>query len=287
MTHATPPRRLITAAFSTMLAVPLVAAATTPAATPPSAPSAASAITYYSDDPASWGTPSAWQAPVYPKPLLEQQVTGRVDVLVNVSPEGRVSDIVAIRSQPAQPAFEEAVREAVLNWTFTKALDESCKPTATQGRVQVRFEIADGKPKVDVGAAPAAKVPGRVFIQEANRSEVNRALVQNYPRDARRLGKMGEVLALLKVDARTGETKSVEIVEVFADNATYNPQPSMTPVGQNQRLRPRSSPASIQFATTAREELAALRFSPVAEVGQDTITVCREVAFRIRGVTRN
>lgn len=272
-------------AFAAALAALLAVSALTFAAQPVLAQSA---VTYYSDDPAKWGTPVTWQAPAYPKALLDQQVTGKVDLIVNVSPEGRLVDIAAIRSTPAQPAFEEAVREAARDWTFTRAMDAECKPAATRGQIQVRFEIADGKPQVNVGAISADKKPGRVLIEEANRAEVNRAISQNYPRDARRMGKTGEVLALLKVDARTGETKAVDITEVFADNASYNPEPKMTPVGANQRMQQsRTSPASIQFASVAREELAALRFKPVADAGQDTINVCREVAFRIRGVTRN
>lgn len=271
-------RRSAVAVIGAILALSSITCATQPAL-------ATTATTYYADDPAKWGTPLAWQAPEYPKALLDQGVTGTVDVLLNVSPEGRMTEITAIRSLPAQPAFEEAVREAVRSWRFTKALDTECKPAATQGRVQVRFDLVDGKPQVNVGAAPAAKLPGRVFIEETNRAEVNRALIQNYPRDARRMGKMGEVLALLKVDARTGESRSVDITDVDADNASYNPEPKMTPVAANQRTQPpRSSPASIQFATVAREELAALRFKPVAEAGEGTINVCREVAFRLRGV---
>ncbi|MDX2219097.1 MAG: TonB family protein [Burkholderiales bacterium] len=275
-------RRAFVAAIGALLAF----SATTFAAQPATAQPAP--VTYYADDPAKWGTPFAWQAPAYPKSLLDQQVTGKVDLIVNVTPEGKLADVVAIRSTPAQPAFEDAVREAVRDWVFTRAMDAECKPAATRGQIQVRFDIADGKPQVNVGAISADKQPGRALIEEANRAEVNRALMQNYPRDARRMGKTGEVLAMLKVDARTGETKSVDITEVFADNSSYNPEPKLTPVGANQRMQqPRTSPASIQFASVAREELAALRFKPVANAGQDTINVCREVAFRIRGVTRN
>lgn len=242
------------------------------------------AITYHSDDPGRWGAPLAWQPPAYPPSLLAQQITGRVDVLVSVSAEGRMTEIAAIRSLPAQPLFEEVVRDAIRSWTFTKALDAECKPVPTQSRVQVRFEMEEGKPLVNVGAAPAAKQAGHSYIEEANRAEVGKALADNYPRDARRMGKTGEVLALLKVDARTGETRSVDITEVFADTSSHNPEPRMTPAGQHARMQPRASPASIQFASVVREELAALRFKPVAQPTEDVITVCREVTFRMRGV---
>lgn len=278
------PRRLVTLVLSGLLALPALATAADPA---PANATAKPVTTYYADDPARWGTPFAWQPPAYPKALLDQQVTGKVDLIVNVSPEGRLVDIAAIRSIPAQPAFEEAVREAARDWTFTKAMDAECKPAATRGQIQVRFEIADGKPQVNVGAISADKKSGRVLIEELNRREVNKALSDNYPRDARRMGKTGEVMALLKVDAKTGETKSVDITEVFADMASTNPEPRMTPVGQNLRTQPRTSPASIQFSAVAREELAALRFKPVTDAGQDVITVCREVDFRLRGVKRN
>lgn len=273
-------RRLFSAVLSAVVALPAIAHAADPA------PAKPAAVTYYADDPAKWGTPLAWQAPDYPKAMLEQKVTGKVDVLVNVSAEGRLTDIAAIRSQPAQPVFEEAVREAVRSWTYNKATDANCKPAATQGRVQVRFELVDGAPQVNVGAVSAAKQSGHLRIEELNRGDVNRALMQNYPKDARRMGKMGDVLAMLKVDARTGVTQSVEITDVDADNSSHNPEPKMTPVSTNLRTQPRSSPASIQFAAVAREELAALRFKPVADAGEDVITVCREVAFRMRGVGR-
>lgn len=285
-----PSRRTLAASLTALLALSsITSAAQTPANQPAAAATQNSSTpTYYADDPAKWGTPSAWQPPAYPKALLDQQVTGKVDLIVNVTPEGRLADVAAIRSTPAQPAFEDAVREAVRDWVFTRGMDAACKPAATRGQIQVRFEIADGKPQVNVGAISADKAPGRVLIEELNRRDVNKALADNYPRDARRMGKTGEVLALLKVDARTGETKAVDIAEVFADTASYNPEPRMTPAGASQRTQqPRTSPASIQFASVAREELAALRFKPVADAGVDVITVCREVAFRIRGVTRN
>jgi TonB family protein len=280
-----PSRRTFAAAVSLSLAFTSITCATQPAFAQSAAQAAA--ITYYTDDPAKWGTPLAWQPPAYPKALLDQQVTGKVDVIVNVTPEGRLADVAAIRSTPAQPVFEDAVREALRDWTFTKAMDAACKPAATRGQIQVRFEIADGKPQVNVGAVSADKKPDRAMIQEANRVDVNKALAENYPRDAGRRGRVGEVHASLKVDARSGETKSVDITEVFADNESYNPEQRMQPTSANYRMPPRSAPASIQFATVAREQLAALRFEPVADAAQDVITVCREVDFRLRGLKRN
>ncbi len=52
-----------------------------------------------------------------------------------------MTEITAMRAQPAQPAFEEAVRDAVRGWTFTKALDAECKPIPAQSRLQVRFDV--------------------------------------------------------------------------------------------------------------------------------------------------
>lgn len=291
MTPFTPPfrSRLLTAALAALLISPLLSHAnnTAPIITASANPTAAPATTYYSDDPAKWGTPFDWQAPVYPATLLEQKVSGKVDLIVSVTAEGKLGEVVAIRSTPAQPAFEDAVRKAVKDWTFTKAMDASCKPAATRGQIQVRFEIVDGKPQVNVGAISADKKEGRVQLQELNRREVNQALNDNYPVDARRMKKSGEVHALLKVDARTGETKGVEITEVFADNNSYNPEPNMRAGGRTERLDGRTSPASLQFATAAREQLEALRFKPLGDAGQGTINVCREVAYRIQGVRRD
>jgi TonB family protein len=274
-------RHMLVATVAALLFLSADTSAAEPATVKPAA------ATYYSDDPAKWGAPFAWQPPEYPKALLEKRVTGMVDVLLNVSPGGRMTDIAALRSDPAVPAFEEAVREAVRGWTFVKAMDAECKSVATQSRLQVRFEMVDGKPNVNIGAAPAALMPGRIHIQEINRAEVNRALAESYPRSAGRLGKMGEVHALLRVDARTGETKSVDIVEVLADTQSYNPEPRMAPTSTNTRLPARSSPASVQFASIARDGLAELRFKPVPDSGQDVITVCREVNFLMRGLRRN
>lgn len=291
MTLLTPPNRtrLAGAVLAALLTAPIFSHASIPApmVTASANPTAAPATTYYSDDPARWGTPFDWQAPEYPATLLEQKVSGKVDLIVSVTAEGRLGEIVAIRSTPAQPAFEDAVRKAVKDWTFTKAMDASCKPAATRGQIQVRFEIAEGKPQVNVGAISADKKEGRAQIQELNRREVNQALNDNYPIDARRMKKTGEVHALLKVDARTGETKGVEITEVFADNNSYNPEPVMRAGGKTDRLSGRTSPASLQFATAAREQLEALRFKPLGEAGQGTINVCREVAYRIKGVRRD
>lgn len=269
----------------------LTLAANTVAASSPAPAAAAGSVTatatYYSGEPSRWGTPVEWQAPEYPAALLGQKVTGKVDLIVNVTPEGRLAEIVTIRSTPAQPALEESVRKAMADWTFAKAMDASCKPVATRGQIQVRFEIIDGKPQVNVGAISGDKKEGRLQIQELNRREVNQALADNYPVDARRMKKTGEVHALLKVDARTGETKAVEITEVFADNNAYNPEPVMRAGAKTDRQPARTSPASLQFATAAREQLAALRFKPLADPAAGTINVCREVAFRIKGVRRD
>lgn len=271
-------RRSRVAAMGAMLALLPITCAAQPALAKPSA------ITYYSHDPAKWGTPWSWQAPEYPKAMREQQITGKVDVLLNVSPDGRMADIVALRSEPAQPAFEAAVREALGGWTFTRAMDAECKPAVTQGRLQVRFEMVDGKPQVNVGAATAAPVPGRARIEEVNGAEVNRLLAESYGRNAGRSGLMGGVNALLRVDARTGETRSVDITNVIGDSNSYNPEPQ--PFGNNSRMPARTAPASIKIASAAREELEALRFKPVPDAGQEVVTVCREAIFYRRGAKR-
>jgi hypothetical protein len=74
---------------------------------------------------------------------------------------------------------------------------------------------------------------------------------------------------------------------VFADNNSYNPEPVMRAGGKTERLDGRTSPASLQFATAAREQLEALRFKPLGDAGQGAINVCREVAYRIKGVRRD
>jgi TonB family protein len=274
-------RHACIAAFGALMSLPAVAYTAEPAS---AKPAAATSVTYYSLDPANWGTPWSWQAPAYPKALSEQQVTGKVDVLVNVSADGRMTEIVALRSEPTQPAFEEAVRDALGGWVFTRAMDAECKPAATQSRLQVRFEMVDGKPQVNVGVAPAAPLPGRARIEELNGPEVNRTLAESYNRNIGRSGLTGGVNAMLRVDARTGETKSVDITNVMGDSNSYNPEP--TPFN-NTRMPGRTAPASIKIASAAREELAALRFKPVADASQDVVTVCREAIFRRRGATRN
>jgi len=62
-----------------------------------------------------------------------------VDLIVNVTPEGKLADVAAIRSIPAQPAFEEAVREAVRDWVYTRAgisMSSAKKPLVTSRLLQ-------------------------------------------------------------------------------------------------------------------------------------------------------
>lgn len=105
--------------------------------------------------PAATGEPSMPEdlqgnPPLYPKLAVDQKLSGKVVLLVDVAADGRVMGIAVESSKPAG-VFDAAVVEAAWKWKFKPAL-ENGKAVAGRVRVPVDFRI----PANDEGAGTSA-----------------------------------------------------------------------------------------------------------------------------------
>ncbi|KAF1716149.1 energy transducer TonB [Pseudoxanthomonas yeongjuensis] len=99
------------------------------------------------------GTP-----PLYPKLAVDQKLSGKVVLLVDVAADGRVTGIVVESSRPAG-VFDAAAIEAAWQWKFKPNL-ESGKAVAGRVRVPVDFRIpanGDGAGEKPLGTPLASR----------------------------------------------------------------------------------------------------------------------------------
>lgn len=87
--------------------------------------------------------------PRYPEAALEQGISGKLVLLVDIDSRGRPT---AVEVETAEPAgvFDQAAMDAVRNWKFEPAI-ENGRPAASRIRVPIHFE-ADGRPPGDKSA---------------------------------------------------------------------------------------------------------------------------------------
>jgi TonB family protein len=87
--------------------------------------------------------------PQFPALAKDAGISGHVDVEIQVGADGRVTDVVVVRSQPSG-VFDEAAVAAVRQWTFNPGIDAATgEPAASRVRVPIQFE-ADGEPEISV-----------------------------------------------------------------------------------------------------------------------------------------
>lgn len=106
--------------------------------------------------PATTGEPSMPEdlqgtPPLYPQLAVDQKLSGKVVLLVDVAADGRVTGIVVESSRPAG-VFDAAAIEAAWQWKFRPTL-ENGKAVAGRVRVPVDFRI----PADDDGANGSAR----------------------------------------------------------------------------------------------------------------------------------
>ena len=89
--------------------------------------------------------------PLYPKLAVDQKLSGKVMLLVDVAADGSVTDVVVERSEPAG-VFDAATIEAVRQWKFNPP-QKNGKAVAGRVRVPVDFSI----PVNDGGAGAGEK----------------------------------------------------------------------------------------------------------------------------------
>jgi len=92
----------------------------------------------------------AMPPPVYPKSAVEQKVTGKVVLVIDVDAGGNPVDVAVESSQPAG-VFDQVAVDAASKWKFDPKIEDG-KPVASRVRVPVEFDIPPGEEHV---AAPA------------------------------------------------------------------------------------------------------------------------------------
>lgn len=136
------------------LGVGLTAWATQPAQEQASAQAAPAATGEPSMPEDMQGTP-----PLYPKLAVDQKLSGKVVLLVDVAADGSVTGIVVESSRPAG-VFDAAAVEAARQWKFKPSL-ENGKAVAGRVRVPVDFSIPANDDSAGAGAKPGTPLASR------------------------------------------------------------------------------------------------------------------------------
>lgn len=85
----------------------------------------------------------AMPPPVYPKAAVEQKVTGKVVLVIDVDAAGNPVEVVVESSEPAG-VFDQAAVDAASKWKFDPKIEDG-KPVASRVRVPVEFDIPPGE----------------------------------------------------------------------------------------------------------------------------------------------
>ena len=97
--------------------------------------------------------------PLYPKLAVDQKLSGRVMLLVDVAADGSVTDVAIERSEPAG-VFDAATLEAVRQWKFNPP-QKNGKAVAGRVRVPVDFRIPANDDGADAATSPGAPLAAR------------------------------------------------------------------------------------------------------------------------------
>lgn len=97
--------------------------------------------------------------PLYPKQAVDQKLSGKVVLLVDVAADGRVTGIVVESSRPAG-VFDAAAVEAAWQWKFKPSL-ENGKAVAGRVRVPVDFSIPANDDSAGAGAKSGTPLASR------------------------------------------------------------------------------------------------------------------------------
>lgn len=173
-------------------------------------------ISYPWMDPSTYARPLKVLPPDYPATQFQKGVTAKVETVLRISGMGKLLEVVSIKADNGDEAFEKAVREVVGYWTFSGYEDCECKPMDFTARMTVWFEIKDAQPAISVSSEPPQprKKPAGKPLRISNAQEVAQILSSNYPRIARRHSQQAIVIARIHVNPTTGAVDSIDIQHV-------------------------------------------------------------------------
>lgn len=169
-------------------------------------------------DPSTYARPARVLPPEYPAEQLKKGITAKVEASLRIDENGAVKEVLSIKADSGETAFENAVREAVGQWKFTHFIDCQCTPVEFTSRQIVWFEIRDGQPAISVsrGEDPPRRYTNKKPLKYLNGAEVYKAVSESFPRKARRASQGGVVFALSTVNPQTGEVEKIDIKHVDA-----------------------------------------------------------------------
>jgi hypothetical protein len=169
-----------------------------------SAASAQTAPAANTDKQPDWLTPKLVKAPDYPAAMLERKQASEVDAVIRITKDGKLKEVLSVRSTPKAEEAEAALRGILGQWTFRPALAADCTPQETDGVVRVWFDLDNGRPAVSV-----AKPKGMPWVPAPpasvlNREELQQAIAQSIPRNARDSMIGAKVIVAIEVNGDTG-----------------------------------------------------------------------------------
>lgn len=248
--------RLLHRVFASLTAmvVTIASAQTTPAASPEKQP--------------DWLTPKLVKAPDYPAAMLERKQASEVDAVLRITKDGKLKEMLSVRSTPKAEEAEAAVRGILGQWTFRPALASDCMPTETEGVVRVWFDLDNGRPVVSVAKPkdmpwiPVA--PARVL----NRDEFLQAVQHSIPRNSRESMIGAKVIVAIEVNGDTGVPVKAKgtFVELDWDMG--------------------DSPLSAYYPEAAAKGAMASRYPPVPQYAGATWHSCVEINYRFNDGAR-
>ena len=80
-------------------------------------------------------------APVYPRKALLDGREGWVDLLLTITPDGKIEDVIVVKAEPKR-VFERAAIRAAMKWRFAPPADAGITTNQT-GKIRVHFRLED------------------------------------------------------------------------------------------------------------------------------------------------
>lgn len=112
-------------------------------AAPPEAPAAPPALPAPPAPPVSRPVVPALAPPPYPQAAVDQNISGRVVLIVSIDEAGRPTNVEVEHSEP-EGIFDRAAVAAAGQWKFAPAI-ENGRPVPSRVRVPVEFRIPPGE----------------------------------------------------------------------------------------------------------------------------------------------
>lgn len=152
--------------------------------------------------------------PSFPAGLLERGVAAEVTVELGVDAAG-AGTVISLQSSPADPAMEEAVRNALAGWVFSSSVDAGCKPHLSRATIRFRFSVAEGKASVkhEIISPPAATSPAmQVGYEFRSQESPGATFTRILPVKVLRAAPIAVIHVRVDLDQSSGKAKVVDVV---------------------------------------------------------------------------